>query len=273
MEVVGEMMKYKIKEIAEAFNLSKQMIRYYEQCGVIAPKRQEDNNYRLYDTMDYFALSEAIALSRFNVNIKDIYALKANDYCNKLSECYRKFIKIADEELKYKSILRERAEELLIRTETAEMNVGNIWIKRVPAYRLYPLMKSHNDSYGEIEIPAEVNDLISSSDILPFCDGVIELCDNGEQWWLSIKDKYAEQLDLPVRQGYVEVEEQYCICVILNMGQIGAFDAEIIQKEINRIREKNYEITSKPRSVLLCRGSKDNEFRRLLELQVPIKKP
>ncbi len=41
-------MEYKISEIARLFNISKEMVRYYEKCGVISPKRSEDNNYRVY---------------------------------------------------------------------------------------------------------------------------------------------------------------------------------------------------------------------------------
>lgn len=223
--------------------------------------------------MDYFALSEAIALSRFNVNIKDIYALKAQDYCNELSQCYKRFINETEKELTYKALLKERAEELLRRIEVAELNIGHIWIKRIPAYRLYPLMKSHNDSYGEIEIPKSVKNVICSMDIHPFFDGVIELNEGYEQWRLLIHERYAEQLNIPICEGVIQVEEQYCICIILNMGNIGEFNADIIDREIKKIEQMNYEISGKPRSILLCRGSKNNEFRRLLELQVPIKKP
>lgn len=127
-------MEYQIRDIAELLNISKQMVRYYEQNGVITPKRMEGNNYRVYDVLDYFALGEAISLSRFNINIKDIYELTANDYTKELSKCYRNYIKETDEELAYKSMLKERAEELLKRTESAELNVGNVWIKRIPEH-------------------------------------------------------------------------------------------------------------------------------------------
>ena len=210
-------MEYRIKEIAGMLNLSKQMIRYYEQCGVITPNR-ENNNYRIYDTMDYFALSEAIALSRFNVNIKDIYELKAIDYCNELSNCYRKYIDDTKKEIEYKALLKERAEELLSRVENAELNVGNIWVKHISAYRLYPLMKSHNDNYGKLETPKEIQKILSSSDVLPFCDGMFECKDNSEQWWLSIQKKYADALNLPIYDEVIETKDQYCLCVILNMG-------------------------------------------------------
>ena len=33
------MKKYRIGEIAELFNVSKEMIRYYERCGIIKPLR------------------------------------------------------------------------------------------------------------------------------------------------------------------------------------------------------------------------------------------
>lgn len=45
---------YKIKELSEILNISKQMIRYYEQCGVIHPERSKENNYRIYHAMDLF---------------------------------------------------------------------------------------------------------------------------------------------------------------------------------------------------------------------------
>ncbi len=69
-------MEYQIRDIAELLNISKQMVRYYEQNGVINPKRMEGNNYRGYDIMDYFALGEAISLSRFNININAMLATR-----------------------------------------------------------------------------------------------------------------------------------------------------------------------------------------------------
>ncbi len=63
-------MNYQIGDLAKMMNLSTQMIRYYEKCGVITPERT-DGNYRVFSTMDFFALAEAIGLSRFNIPIKD----------------------------------------------------------------------------------------------------------------------------------------------------------------------------------------------------------
>ncbi|MCI7221676.1 MAG: hypothetical protein MR500_03470, partial [Erysipelotrichaceae bacterium] len=240
--------------------------------GVIKPKRDEDNNYRVYDTMDYFALSEAKALSRFNVNVKDIYELKAVDYCNELSNCYRKFISDTEKEIEYKSLLKDRAKELLNRIDNAEVNIGNMWVKYIPPYRIYPLMKSHNDDYGKMETPEHINTLLNSSKVIPFGDGMIECEDGYEQWWMAIDKRYVDILSLPSYEESMDVEGQYCVCIILNMGDIGEFNSQVIRNEILRIEKMNYHVIGKPRGLLLCRGSKHNEFRRLLELQIPIRK-
>lgn len=262
-------MKYQIRDIADLLNISKQMVRYYEENGIISPKRMEGNNYRLYDVMDYFALGEAISLSKFSINIKDIQKVKNSDYTSAISERYRNYIKETENELAYKSLLKERAQELLDRTENAELNVGNIWVKRVPEYRLYPLVESHNDTYGDILVPKAIN----LSEVIPFGEGMIELEAGYEKWWSAFQEKYARALEIPFFDECIMIPEHYSACMIINMGEIGEFDVNIIKEAIEHIHEQPHIFEGKPRGLLLCRGVHDNEFHRLLEIQVPIRKP
>lgn len=48
-------MQYKIGDIADIFQISKEMIRYYEKQGVISSVRRSDNNYRMYSIWDIFS--------------------------------------------------------------------------------------------------------------------------------------------------------------------------------------------------------------------------
>ncbi len=72
-------MKYKIGEVSKILNISDQMIRYYEKCGVIKPDRSE-GNYRYYTDMDIFLLFEAMKYKEWNINIADINNMVSNDY-------------------------------------------------------------------------------------------------------------------------------------------------------------------------------------------------
>jgi len=49
------MKKYTIKETAELLSLSTHTLRYYDEIGVLSPKR-EDNGYRYYSEVDLFNL-------------------------------------------------------------------------------------------------------------------------------------------------------------------------------------------------------------------------
>lgn len=42
------MKEYSIRELSELLGISREMVRYYEKCGVISLSRNNENNYRIY---------------------------------------------------------------------------------------------------------------------------------------------------------------------------------------------------------------------------------
>ena len=52
--------QYKIGDISRLFNLSSEMIRYYEKMGIIDPIRDEKNGYRYYSIFDIYILLECL---------------------------------------------------------------------------------------------------------------------------------------------------------------------------------------------------------------------
>ena len=53
-------MGYRIGDVSKMLKISDQMIRYYEKCGLIQPKREGDGKYRTYTDMDVFLIFEAM---------------------------------------------------------------------------------------------------------------------------------------------------------------------------------------------------------------------
>lgn len=172
-------MEYKINELSKMLGLSKEMLRYYEKCGAVSPARSTGNNYRVYSTMDYFSLTEAISLAQFHANIKDIYDLKNKDFAENVKLLYSRFIQDTEAEIQYKTLMKQRARELLDRMSLGELNRGNFWVKRENAHTLYPLVSSVDDEYGKIQLPEQAVKWLHSAKVLPFCDGFIEF--QGEQ--------------------------------------------------------------------------------------------
>ncbi len=264
---------YQIGELAGILNISRQMIRYYEECGVIKPERIANNNYRLYSAMDYFALGEAISLSRFGVNIKDISTLKMSDYSAQVIRHFRRFISDTKDEIGYRQLLIRRAEQQIEKTETAAMNIGNTWVKKVPEHILFPLMRSKNDVYGEIVTPDSVISQLNAGESVVFGDGLVEFNEADEFWWISLDAEYADYLKLPLSAECRRIPDQYCLCTVMDMGEIGMFDSDHVRTFADTVLSSGYIPEGKLHGLLLGRGKENEQYHRYLEVRMPVKKP
>ena len=73
-------MEYSIRNVAEFLHLSREMIRYYEKWGVLAPKRNEQNNYRCYTILDVFQLMDAIQYRSWGIPVKEMERLRKGNF-------------------------------------------------------------------------------------------------------------------------------------------------------------------------------------------------
>jgi len=65
------MKKYTIKEVAELLNLSAYTLRYYDEIGVLSPKRA-NNGYRYYSEVDLFSLKYIEVMKYANFSLTEI---------------------------------------------------------------------------------------------------------------------------------------------------------------------------------------------------------
>ncbi|WP_342561368.1 MerR family transcriptional regulator [Paenibacillus sp. FSL R7-0345] len=62
----------KIKEVSDRLKISQRAIRFYEEKGLIAPSKQDDNQYRMFDEEDIWRLQTIIALRESGMAVSDI---------------------------------------------------------------------------------------------------------------------------------------------------------------------------------------------------------
>ena len=93
-----------INEVEHVVKLSKKSIRYYEELGLINPKRNVNNDYRVYDENDINKLKIIKFLRELGVTTRELKLL--NDGVITLKECMIDRIdKIKEEEDKYKRVI------------------------------------------------------------------------------------------------------------------------------------------------------------------------
>jgi DNA-binding transcriptional MerR regulator len=65
-------MRYKIGEVARILGISPDLIRYYEEKGIVAPTKDPYNNYRYYDTWDINYLIDCLWYKNFGFGIDQV---------------------------------------------------------------------------------------------------------------------------------------------------------------------------------------------------------
>ena len=92
-----------INEVCHVVGLTKKSIRFYEENGLLNPKRNSENDYRVYTTEDIEKLKKIKFLRELNVSIREIRMLEdgslnlesvMNERMQKISEEEAKFLKV-----------------------------------------------------------------------------------------------------------------------------------------------------------------------------------
>jgi len=92
-----------INEVCHVVGLTKKSIRFYEENGLLNPKRNSENDYRVYTTEDIEKLKKIKFLRELNVSIREIKMLEdgslnlesvMNERMQKISEEEAKFLKV-----------------------------------------------------------------------------------------------------------------------------------------------------------------------------------
>lgn len=262
-------MEYKIGEVSKILNISKEMIRYYEKQGILKPSRKEDNNYRTYSVMDVFLLMEIIRYQSIHFGIKDISVLLSNHYIEKYSQYLHDYYQEIDQDIMKKILLKERVKDLAERIETCQYNIAKYWIKKIPSYQLVFLTSGQGDRYEKIELLDENRNLLFSKERMVYVESIVLFDDQKETWWYGIQNQYVQALDLTLRDVY-QLNEQTCLCTMIDMGEIGEFNRDKLNPIFEYIKENGYQVSGIPRGIIIGRGYEGKKFQRIMEIQIPI---
>lgn len=263
-------MNYKISDISNIFQISKEMIRYYEKQGAISSVRKSDNNYRMYSIWDVFNFLDFLQYKEMGISAKELVKIKENHFSKNIKERLLTLKDNLSDEIQYKILMQNRIEELLERMECCEYNEQNYWVKKIPGKYMFHFLVSENDEYGEIDMPLDIRKRIFSDHLMPMLDPCIEFQEKNE-WWYSISEKYAEILDDVCLRWARYVPPRVCLCSVVNMGEIGEFTQDCLQSAQAYMKEREYKADGAVVGVLIGRGREEQNFIRRMEIQIPIR--
>jgi DNA-binding transcriptional MerR regulator len=128
--------KYQTSDLLNYFGVSRDTLRFYEEKGLLFPKKNHENSYRNYDIMDIYNLMIIDFYKKRGMNIQQIQRLKKNSDIQDIEKL------IESKKHEVKKIIDE-AQSMLKRIEatqqfTSRLNDGlyNFSVKPMPLYKV-----------------------------------------------------------------------------------------------------------------------------------------
>lgn len=262
-------MNYKIGEVSKMFNISKEMLRYYEKKGVLHPKRIDENNYRVYDEMDIFLLFEIVQYQAMNFHVADIAEMLSNKYMENYAEYLNTYERRLRKEIAYKMILERHIHELAQRAQTARYNIGQYYFRQINNFQLISICHSQHEQYSRITFDHETSQILNSNNHMAFAKSLCLFDENQENWYFGFDQQILSDLDIQYNR-FKELKGGLCLCTTIDMGDIGSFSYESLSSIMKYVEENHYIINGEIRGVIVGCGYEDEIFRRIMEIQIPV---
>jgi DNA-binding transcriptional MerR regulator len=127
-------MKYKIGEVSKFFGISPDLLRYYEKKNVIKPTRDNDNNYRYYDSREINVfLCTSLWYKSFGFSVEQTSRIAAECSCSDLLSLMEEKKNELQRKIDIQRLLLQRAHEHIGDIKRTEELLGKCEIALCPA--------------------------------------------------------------------------------------------------------------------------------------------
>lgn len=264
---------YRIGEISEMYDMSRDSLMYYEKLGIIKPTR-DDNGYRIYNISDIWRLNLIKELKSLGFSFKMIKEYLENRDLNSTNKLLADGITLLDDQilklLKQKENMRKRMESIENTIKNSNLNsielsylkrrkglILNGQIKRDEHFDVLvqKLQKVHNNKFGILgnnNIGSQFNMDSIKNGITTDFDSVFCL----------LKDS-AKDYNIVFEEGYY---------VTLTYSGDYVNNKEHIQNMLDFIEENKLIITGNPMEIYkIDIHETENKSEFITEIQIPIK--
>lgn len=261
-------MYVRIGQIAQALGVSTHLLKHYEKQGLIQPSKDEDSNYRYYDSRQCEKIIECKTYRNMGLTLKEIAQMMEEDAIVEPCELTVGQLEKIEEQMHHLEIMRQMTVRYQERCQEFDLK-KNQWFLEMSPW-LYFLPMSENDTLinRNVEEPQE-GQLI---DAVPLCQQM-KYRDGKENvlWGLCIEKRDLEQLGYPVKPYYLEILPQRMVTVYLKIKvEDNSFDAvmEQVEQIYGKVEKENVVHSF---LVIIRKEYKDGDEFNYIKLYLPIK--
>ena len=106
-----------VSTVSKMFGISKRMLSYYEQSGLIKSQRMEGYSYRVYDAVTVERLHQIIILRKLQIPVKQIRTILSNPDATTVVNIFKKSIQELDSEITALSTIKKILDRFVMELE------------------------------------------------------------------------------------------------------------------------------------------------------------
>ena len=268
-------MRYKIGDVSRILGISADLLRYYEKKGVVRPQKDQNNDYRYYDTWDINFLIDCLWFKHFGFGIPQVAYM--------VTDCYHgDLISLLDEKSDQMASDIRKQEQLLARlreyreaVERVKAGLGVCDIQDSPELICY--LNRFNYSYN---YTPEMQRLSRQwQEYMPFTQRYFEIPQEGLMgdgadfaWGFSLRTPYAEELDVQVKPPVKRLPSRRCIHSAFRSAGKNAFTPRHLSFLLDFAKEQELKIAGNAMGTLVCsvREEGSDDLTGYFEVWLPV---
>ncbi len=200
------MKKYRIGDYAKYLGVTPDLLKYYEEMGIITSERSE-SGYRYYPFNVAPKLFECIRLRNYGMTLKDIKQMITGDIPEEFSwdEYLENDMKMMEEEIRFDQALIDNYQEY----KEARALLGdkpNDWLVRNNDELLF---LPHSNGHEFLDDPRIYEILKPWMEVIPIVrSATLTEADGTMKWGFVVKKRFLDALKLPINDVVVHFKPQ-----------------------------------------------------------------
>jgi DNA-binding transcriptional MerR regulator len=265
--------RYKIGDVSGILGISPDMIRYYEEKGVVSPTKDPSNNYRYYDTWDINYLIDCLWYKNFGFGIEQIADI--------VSEC------------SYDSLLHrleDKSEDIMVSIRRQELLLQRIrmFCQRLTSTKSYlekcdlrhsaefvRYINRRNFTYDNRPILRELSRKWLK--YMPFTRRYFEIPEDAlaevrgdYEWGFSLGMQYVEEFGVEIKPPVEFMPSRLCVHSAFRIVGKNQFSARHIDYMVDYAKANNLTVAGDAFGNLACSVVEDGQPTGYFEVWLPV---
>ena len=274
--------KYKIGDVSRLLGIPVQTLRYYEEQGIVHPKKNEATGYRYYDAWDLNSLMDSAYYRSLDFSLSQIEEMLNEDsFEEKVDRYTEQEMAILQKIRRYQeilSVLSAKRQQMQVFREDLDV----LSIRKSPGllffrHRLRNRFQSAEGNADFAELKEDMKPWIEHIRVTTptFLFPRLSLQEDGPEemkYWWGWSMPILEAMDRGMESVSPNEYLPSCRCAytVFRAGEEGSFAADFYRQVYQRIQEEELVICGNPFGRLILKVHEEGKLCRYFEIWIPI---